>query len=160
DRVADNFEYDFTGTPCAEVVNGGVVHYSTGVSQRFPAATPLVERGIDSYMAEPFLDGEGNILGHLAVFDERPMPAGPLRASIVRVFASRASAELERLRTEERLRESEAAYRDLYENAPNAYLRVGTDQQILNVNRRATELLGYSKDELVGACIHDFSPDT
>jgi PAS domain S-box-containing protein len=137
-----------------------VVHYSTGVSQRFPAATPLVERGIDSYMAEAFLDREGNILGHLVVFDERPMPAGPLRASIFRVFASRASAELERLRTEERLRESEAAYRDLYENAPNAYLRVGTDQRILKVNRRATELLGYSKDELVGACIHDFLPDT
>jgi PAS domain S-box-containing protein len=160
DRVADNFEYDFTGTPCAEVARGGLVHYPTGVSERFPGATPLVQRGIDSYMAEPFLDGQGRIMGHLAVFDERPMPADPLRASIFRVFASRASAELERLRTEERLRESEAAYRDLYENAPNAYLRVGTDQQILNVNRRATELLGYSKDELVGACIHDFLPDT
>jgi PAS domain S-box-containing protein len=88
------------------------------------------------------------------------MPAGPLRASIFRIFASRAAAELERLRAEQRLLESEARYRDLYENAPNAYLRVGTDQRILNVNRRATELLGYSKDELVGACIHDFLPDT
>src|SRR5262249_42232002 len=160
DRVADNFEYDFTGTPCAEVARGGLVHYPTGVSERFPAATPLVERGIDSYMAEPFLDGQGMILGHLAVFDDRPMPADPLRASIFRVFASRASARLERLRAEQRLRESEARYRDLYENAPNAYLRVGTDQRILDVNRRATELLGYSKGELVGACIHDFLPDT
>jgi PAS domain S-box-containing protein len=160
DRVGDNFEYDCTGTPCAEVVRGGLVHYPTGVSEQFPGATSLVERGIDSYMAEPFRDGQGMILGHLAVFDDRPMPADPLRASIFRVFASRASAELERLRTEERLRESEAAYRDLYENAPNAYLRVGTDQQILNVNRRATELLGYSKAELIGACIHDFLPDT
>jgi PAS domain S-box-containing protein len=159
-RVADNFEYDFTGTPCAEVARGGLVHYPTGVSERFPGATRLVERGIDSYMAEPFLDGQGNLLGHLAVFDERPMPAGPMRAYIFRIFASRASAELERLRAEQRLRESEARYRDLYENAPNAYLRVGTDQRILDVNRRATELLGYSKDELVGACIHDFLPDT
>jgi PAS domain S-box-containing protein len=160
DRVADNFDYDVTGTPCAELARGGLVHYPTGVSERFPGATPLVERGIDSYMAESFLDGQGNILGHLAVFDERPMPAGALRASIFRIFASRASAELERLRAEQRLRESEAAYRDLYENAPNAYLRVGTDQRILKVNRRATELLGYSKDELVGACIHDCLPDT
>src|SRR5262249_60977826 len=59
DRVADNFEYDFTGTPCAEVARGGLVHYPTGVSERFPAATPLVERGIDSYLAEPFLDRQG-----------------------------------------------------------------------------------------------------
>jgi hypothetical protein len=69
DRVADNVEYDFTGTPCAEVALGGLVHYSTGVSEKFPAATPLVERGIDSYMAEPFLDGQGKLLGHLAVLE-------------------------------------------------------------------------------------------
>src|SRR5262245_20673656 len=27
DRVGSNFEYDFTGTPCAEIVCGGLVHY-------------------------------------------------------------------------------------------------------------------------------------
>src|ERR1700740_577491 len=75
DRVVDNFEYDFTGTPCAEIVRGGLVHYPTGVSKLFPQAAPLVSRGIDSYMAVPFVDGDGNILGHLAVFDERAMPA-------------------------------------------------------------------------------------
>src|SRR5262245_1541681 len=111
-------------------------------------------------MAEPFLDGQGNILGHLAVFDDRPMPAGLLHASIFRVFASRASAELERSRTEQRLRESEARYRDLYENAPTGYLTVGADLQILDVNRRVTDMLGYLIEELVGACIHDFLPDT
>src|ERR1043166_1194712 len=55
DRLADNFEYDFTGTPCAEIVRGGLVHYPAGVSKRFPRATPLVERGTDSYLAVPFL---------------------------------------------------------------------------------------------------------
>src|SRR5438034_806773 len=32
DHLAANFEYDFTGTPCAEIVRGGLVHYPTGVS--------------------------------------------------------------------------------------------------------------------------------
>src|SRR5512144_1416591 len=41
DRVVDNFEYDFTGTPCAEIVRGGLVHYPTGVSNLFPQAKPL-----------------------------------------------------------------------------------------------------------------------
>src|SRR5690242_15700875 len=62
DRVASNFEYDVTGTPCGEVVRGGLVHYPTRVSKLFPRATPLVERGIDSFMAVPFLNGDGNIL--------------------------------------------------------------------------------------------------
>jgi PAS domain S-box-containing protein len=160
DRVVDNFEYDFTGTPCAEIVRGGLVHYPTGVSRLFPKATPLVERGIDSYMAVPFLDGEGNILGHLAVFDERPMPAEPRRASIFRIFAARATAERERMRAEQRLQSSEARYRDLYENAPNAYLIVGNDGRILDVNRRVTEMFGYPLEELVGQVIHSFLPNT
>jgi PAS domain S-box-containing protein len=160
DHIGGNFEYDFTGTPCAEIVRGGLVHYPTGVSQRFPRATPLVERGIDSFMAVPFLDCEDNILGHLAVFDERPMPAEPRRGFILRIFAARATAEQERLRTEQQLRASEARYRDLFENAPNAYLVVGTDGRILRGNRRLAEMLGFAVDELVGAMIHSFMPDT
>src|SRR4051812_40874169 len=160
DRVGANFEYDFTGTPCAEIVRGGLVHYPTGVSKLFPHATPLVERGIDGYMAVPFLDRDGNILGHLAVFDDRPMPAEPRRGFIVRIFAARATAEQERMRAERRLRASKARYRDLYENAPNAYLVVGTDGRILRANRRLAELLGYPVEELVGAVIHSFMPDT
>jgi formate hydrogenlyase transcriptional activator len=160
DRIADNFEYDFTGTPCAEIVRGGLVHYPTGVSRLFPEATPLVQREVESYMAAPFLDEAGNILGHLAVFDERPLPAEPRRASFFRIFAARASAELERLRTEQRLRDSEARYRDLYENAPTAYAVVGVDGRVLSVNRRVTEMLGYRAEEMVGAIIHSFMPDT
>jgi PAS domain S-box-containing protein len=112
-------------------------------------------------MAVPFLDHEGNnILGHLAVFDERPMPAEPRRGFILRIFAARATAEQERMRAEQRLRESEARYRDLFENAPNAYLITDTDGRILSANRRVTELTGYSIEELVGAVVHSFTPDT
>ena len=111
DRIAENFEYDFTGTPCAEIVRGGLVHYPTGVSKLFPQASPLVQRGIDSYMAVPFLDATGAILGHLAIFDERPMPAEPRRSFIFRIFAARATAERQRMKAEERLRESETRYR-------------------------------------------------
>jgi PAS domain S-box-containing protein len=160
DRVGSNFEYDFTGTPCAEIVRGGLVHYPTGVSKLFPQATPLVERGIDSYLAGPFLDREGNILGHLAVFDERPMPAEPRRGFIFRIFAARATAEQERMRAEQQLRTSEARFRDLFENAPNAYLVVGTNGRIVRANRRLAELLGFPVEELVGAVIHSFMPDT
>ena len=159
-RIADNFEYDFTGTPCADIVRGGLVHHPTGVSRLFPQATPLVERHIDSYMGVPFLDGEGNILGHLAVFDERPMPAEPRRLSIFRIFAARATAERERMRAEQRVRESEERYRDLYENAPNAYLSVGVDGRVLRVNRRATELLGYTVEELVGRPVDSLMAET
>jgi PAS domain S-box-containing protein len=159
-RLGANFEYDFTGTPCAELVSGKLVHYPTGVSRLFPRATPLVQRGVDSYMAVPFPDRAGNLLGHLAVFDERPMPAEPRRGFIVRIFAARAAAEQERLRAERRLRASQERYRDLFDNAPNPYLVVGADGRILRANRRLAALLGYPVGELVGAVVHSFMPDT
>ena len=48
-------------------------------------------------------------------------------AFIFRIFATRAAVELERLRVERQLVESERRYRDLYEEAPNAYVSIGRE---------------------------------
>jgi PAS domain S-box-containing protein len=64
------------------------------------------------------------------------------------------------MRAEQQLRASEARYRDLFENAPNAYLVVGTNGRILRANRRLADLLGFSVEELVGSEVHSFLPDT
>ena len=39
DRIVGNFEYDFTGTPCAEIVGGDGVKARRGLSWREKAAT-------------------------------------------------------------------------------------------------------------------------
>src|SRR5260370_39472512 len=64
------------------------------------------------------------------------------------------------MRANQRVRKSEVRYRDLNKNAPSAYLTVGADGRSLSVNRRVTELLGYSAQELVGALIHSLMPNT
>ena len=111
-------------------------------------------------MGVPFLDGEGNVLGHLAVFDERPMPPEPRRLFIFRIFAARTTAELERLRAEKRLLESERRYRDLYEEAPVGYLSVSGEGRILSTNQRATQMIGHSADDMNGRSIFDFFAHT
>jgi PAS domain S-box-containing protein len=98
DRIADNYEWDVVGTPCEDVVRGNLCHYPAAVSQRFPEDQRSV--GIESYLGVPLLDAQGKHLGHLAVFDDRPMPAEPRRLFIFRIFADRAAAELERLQYE------------------------------------------------------------
>jgi PAS domain S-box-containing protein len=108
----------------------------------------------------PLLDAEGTVLGHLAVFDERPLPDEPRRLSIFRIFATRAAVELERLRVEKKLLESERRYRDLYEEAPNAYVAIGADRQLLSVNHRATQLLGESTPDLVGRPVLELFAET
>jgi PAS domain S-box-containing protein len=77
-----------------------------------------------------------------------------------RIFAARAAAELERLRFEQRLIESEQRYRDLYEEAPIGYHSTGVDGLMRTVNRRLTEMLGYSAEELVGSRLLDYPADS
>jgi PAS domain S-box-containing protein len=159
-RVQDNFEYDLPGTPCEDVLRGRLCHHPSGVKDRFPKAKPLVGLGVESYLGAPLLDGHGNVLGLLAVFDERPMPPRSHHLYVLRIFAARASAELERMRAEQRMCASERRYRDLYEEAPVGYLSVGVDGRILSANHRATQLVGFSAEELEGLPVADLFADT
>jgi PAS domain S-box-containing protein len=160
DRITDDVEWDVIGTPCEDVVRGNLCHYPTGVSQRFPEDKPLVDWGVESYLGVPLCDSQGRHLGHLAVFDERPMPAEPRKLFTFRIFAARAAAELERLQFEKQLLESEGQYRDLYEEAPIGYVKEDLDSRFLAANRAALRILGLSPNEVAGTVGLSFVPDT
>ena len=78
---------------------------------------------------------------------------------IVSLLADLAWDIAERKLADENLRRSEAKFLDLYENAPCAYLSVGTDAIIRLCNRRAGELLGYSREELIGKPVLELYAD-
>jgi PAS domain S-box-containing protein len=66
----------------------------------------------------------------------------------------------ERKRDEHALRQSEEKYRDLYDNAPNAYYSIGTDGRIIRCNKEAGRILGIPHEDLVGMKISEFYADT
>jgi formate hydrogenlyase transcriptional activator len=124
-----NLELPLTGTPCESVLQGESVHYSTEICSRFPGDQLLVEWGAQSYCGVPVLDARGGIFGHVAILDDKPMPDGPRGIAVMRIFAARGRAEVERLRMEDALREanqrlthSEEQFRDFFEQAPLAYV--------------------------------------
>src|SRR5262245_31105544 len=160
DHVVEDLTFQFTTSPAAEVLHGRLAHFPAGGRRLSPAAAFLVERDIEGDMAVPPQAADGTVLRLSSVFDRRPMPEEPRRLFILRIFAARATAELLRLRAEQRLQENEARYRDLFDNAPNAYWIVGTDGRVLHANRRAAELLGRPLDEVIGAPTPAFGADT
>jgi PAS domain S-box-containing protein len=149
DHFADNVQWRLAGTPCEDVIHGRLCHYAQGVSSRFPDDTGLVKLGIESFLGVPLQDTEGKALGHLAVFDARPMQSEPRRLFIFRIFAARAAAELQRLRAEQLLRESERRYRDLYEEAPIAYIYEDLQSRFVRANHAACKLLGVEPADVV-----------
>src|SRR5207245_4267347 len=95
-------------------------------------------------------DPDGKILGHLAVFDDRPMPEEPRKLLAFHIFAARAAAELLHLRLERQLRESEERLRDLYEEAPIAYVKEDLESRFISANRAAQRILGIKAEEVPG----------
>jgi PAS domain S-box-containing protein len=160
DHIEDNIEWDLAGTPCEAVLHGSLCHYPTDVSRKFPDDKALVEMAIASYLGVPLRDVRGEILGHLAVFDENPMPSEPRQLAIFRIFAARAAAELERLRAEKMLRDSEDQYRDLYEEAPIGYVQEDLTSRFITANRAAIRMLGLQADEVAGFVGMSLVPDT
>lgn len=155
-RLIDNIEFDLSGTPCEEVLSSGVCHIPSGVQKKYAPK----ERGIESYIGVALRSHTGAVLGHLCGFDETPMPSEPRKLSVFQIFAARAGAELERLRVESELHESEERFRDLFEEAPIAYVQEGLDSRFLRANRAALRILGVKPEEVPTMYGASLCPDT
>jgi len=125
DKLSDNVEYDITETPCRKVLAGEVCHYPQGIQQLFPNDHDLVEMRAEGYLGLPLYDASGKVIGHLAVLDDQPMPNIARNLSLLKIFAARAGAELERLRTDAELRAALAEVERLKNrlHAENVYLQ-------------------------------------
>tara|TARA_R110002096_G_scaffold434311_2_gene655465 strand:- start:4446 stop:6488 length:2043 start_codon:yes stop_codon:yes gene_type:complete len=154
-KFLENQAWDLEGTPCQDVVNGKLCHHPSGVSRLFPG-----EVGVESYLGVPLLDDRGEVIGHLAIFDKQPMPDGPRLLMLFRIFAARAAAELARVRTTEQLLTSEERYRDLFEEAPIAYVHEDMESRFIRANRTAMRILGITPEQVDGMVGKSLAPDT
>ena len=154
-QFAENQEWDLKDTPCQAVLCGDLCHYPSGVWQQFPD-----EDGVESYLGVPLIDENGQILGHLAIFDSREMPAEPRLMYTFEIFAARAAAELNRIRTVQQLRETEERFRDLFDEAPIAYVHEDLESRFISANRAAMRILGITPEQVPGMVGISLVPDT
>ena len=136
----DNFEYAIAGTPCEKVLAGELYHCADKVADLFPLHKDDLEQlGVRSYLAIPVTSVSGQVLGHLAVMDRKPMELEQLDLSVFKVFGARAGAEVERTHMDAMLKENEERFRDLFDEAPIAYVHEGLDSKFIRANRAAMQ---------------------
>ena len=167
----ENIEYDLKGTPCEIVMSGKDYFCATELEKIFPK-----EKGLQSYVAVPiYSPGTGEILGHIAALDDKPMNESQNQTSILRIFAARAGSEIDRIKAEQKLKEtledaniqlqiqlkeSEKRFRDLFEEAPIAYVNEGLDSKFIKANRAALRILGVKPEEVNSTYGASLVPDT
>ena len=106
DHFGDLISYDLKYTPCAEVFNGKAVRcYSDSLQQRFPEDKDLERMQAQSYLGIPIFDSAKRVLGNLAVLDTKPLTRefSDEQEAILKIFASRAGTEMERLKAQQAL---------------------------------------------------------
>jgi PAS domain S-box-containing protein len=156
-NVEAGFDYDACGTPCEKVVGQSFRIYPANAREHFPDDAEFEKLGIESYAGFPLTDSAGASIGLIAIISRRPMLNAEFIESILKIFAVRAAAELERQRAEESLRRSEASYRAIFEASEDAVFIHDYSGRIIDVNRRACEIYGYSYEEMKNVRVADVS---
>jgi PAS domain S-box-containing protein len=156
-RWVEGMEGVAEGTPCEVVLREGkVLFIADEVAGEFPDDPDLAQLGMTSYAGIPFKDAEQRVFGHLAVMDRKPLKDREDAMSLMRIFASRAGAELGRLRAEARLRQREEKFSRLLDTAPDAIVEVDGSQNILLMNVAARRAFGLPAGSLRGRRLADY----
>lgn len=146
--------------PCEIVLTKRCVHHSDGLPDLYPHVQLIKDIGVVSYCGVPVVDSTGRVLGHLAVMDSKPLPDESRVTSVLTIFAVRAAAEIERSQMEAALKQNEAQLRDLFDEAPIAYVNEGLDSKFIRANRTALKTLGITPEQVEGTYGFSFIPDT
>ncbi|MGH8808098.1 MAG: PAS domain-containing sensor histidine kinase, partial [Noviherbaspirillum sp.] len=151
-RAAENFEYPSAGTPCERALDGDISFFPSGIQAAFPEDLSLVEQGWEGYAGAPLRDAAGNTIGVLAVMHSQALSNPDLVKSLLQVFSERASAEMERKRAEEELRNSEQRFSTIFESSPIAMFvsQVRGNYVVKDVNRAFEKLFLRDRESMIG----------
>jgi diguanylate cyclase (GGDEF)-like protein/PAS domain S-box-containing protein len=167
--ILEGAEFSLAGTPCHDVLTGGICAHPSGVREAYPEDRMLVDLGVESYIGAQLCCTKGGRIGWMAVMDRKPIANVELVESIVRLFAVRAGAEVDRRRAEwalrrahddleervaERTRElrlSEEKFSKAFRSSPHAMAIIGaSDSRVLEANDAFLFWTGYAQDEVIG----------
>jgi PAS domain S-box-containing protein len=153
----DHYEYDLAGTPCQPVVETKrLIHIPERLIELFPIDSDLLDMGAVSYLGMPILDTSGDVIGHLGLLDDKPMPRDPQAVALFEIFAARATGEMRRLRAEAALRARERQLSQLLNSAMDAIIVLDRELAIHRINPAAETLFGCRPEDLLGEAVQDF----
>ncbi|HTM61716.1 MAG TPA: PAS domain S-box protein [Burkholderiales bacterium] len=154
----ENFEYQLATTPCNDVVGKSFMVVPQDVTTRYPNDRLLADFGAVGYAGYPLNDSTGRSVGVLAILAKKPIINHALVEAVLKIFAVRAEAELERCAHEEELANLVEQYRSIFDAAPAALVLRDSDFRVVDVNLGYEALSGNRREDVLGSNVLHMSP--
>ncbi|MGB3534698.1 MAG: ATP-binding protein [Microcoleaceae cyanobacterium] len=125
DDFGPNFEYDLVGTPCGIVYEKNMQIYPNSIQQLFPEDEDLITMKAESYLGIAIINSKGKQIGHLAGLHTQSLPYSyEQQTSILKIFAARSAAEIERKITEKALKQQNIYLQDTLKQLKNTQAKL------------------------------------
>jgi PAS domain S-box-containing protein len=118
----------------------------------------IEELDIKGMVGYPLIGSSDRLIGTLLLAAHKVMNLGEPENGIIRTVVGMLTVAVERRLAEQAVADSEKKYRALFEQAADAVYLETFDGEILEVNEQACDMLGYSRDELIGMNVADLTP--
>jgi PAS domain S-box-containing protein len=146
DALEHGLRYSILGTPFESTLADRFFSVEDRIAEEFPEDLLIAEWGIQSYIGVALVSSDGELLGVLSAFHDAPLPHEARDPALLRIFASRATAELERMQMQVAVEESEALTRGIIESSPDGILAVAPSGEIEFLNGAAREMFRLSTE--------------
>lgn len=146
----ENFSYSLEGAPCADLLPGTYCIYPEHASDLFPNDASLAKYPAEGYAGAPLLDSQGERQGLLVVLFKQSIENPRYVESILRIFVTRISTELERNQTEQRLLDERKRFQDFAEVASDWFWEMDADLRFSYFSERIEQQIGVPADRLIG----------
>ncbi len=139
----DNFIYKLEGSPCQDVLKNGTCICSKNLQEQYPNDELLVQMEAESYWGAALHDDSGNPLGVIAIIDDKPLEQTSQTESLLKIFSTRASIEIERRNLTER-------YYLLFNSMNQGVVYQDVQGKIVDANPAAEKILGQTLSQMKG----------
>jgi PAS domain S-box-containing protein len=115
--------------------------------------------GFRAFQGTALITRDGESLGVLTTHFRKPHRPSEQDLQRLDLYARQAADFIERCRSDERLRESEARYRMLHESLRDAFVQVAMDGRIVECNDLYCQMLGYTCEEIRALTYQTLTPE-
>jgi diguanylate cyclase (GGDEF)-like protein/PAS domain S-box-containing protein len=158
-EVRANFDYAVGGGLCEHLTTNQDWFISDRLSEFLPCSPALPALGMRGCVGRRLDNSAGQPMGLLLVLFREPLRESERQSdfipSILRVFAARVAAELERREADARIREQAS----LLDKAKDAIVVRGLDNRVRFWNKGAVRLYGWTAEEVAGRSIEQLLYD-